>query len=191
VDEEMKMRATTLILGIIFLLALNGCGSGNGVSNFPFGYTQSSPGGIQTDITTVPVPIFDVNRPAVDAGQAPKVVIDSIVPYRGTVYPIVGNTVIVNSFQEPVTQFVTGRIINFDHKQVRVVVYALTNQYYIQPLNNSYLTIFEGYQWFCPSHDGRILVVLANLHYQIPNTFPIGSPPQVDGTNILAVAQQP
>jgi hypothetical protein len=136
-------------------------------------------------------PNFTVNRPFVDPGTTPKVVIDQVSEYSATVHPLDNSGI-----YQPTTQIAFGRAFNVDSSKVKIIVYALTNQYYIQPLDYSYVKLSKSnssseYYWVCPANTGKLRVLLTRQDFKAPTAYPKDSPPQADGTLILAMVEQP
>lgn len=189
----MQIPKQAYLCIILCLCCIYGCGSGGNGAITPylsFGDRQGYPLGSEPSLSLAPYPNLIFNRQPVNPGTSPKIVMDEVIPFESTV------SVKDSSLTTKTTLFVTGRVFNVDRNRAGVFVYALTNQYYLQPFTSAFAEICDGDfcdkgVWFCPAHEGKILVVLASSSYQMPETYPADSIPEADGVNILAVAQEP
>lgn len=178
----MKMAEAVRILAVLIITAwLTGCGGGNGggtngsTSN---GYLFGERLGVS--VYMQPGPPAYTFPPS--SGTSPGIQIDQVEPFSSTANPS------GTDINQATTQVVFGQVTGSTSGE-SVVVYSLTNQYYIQPLTSTTINISGNSTWIAPASAGQISALLVAQGYTPPNTT--ATLPVVDGVNVLAVATQP
>lgn len=114
--------------------------------------------------------VGNIVRPDIEPGNSPKIVIDYISNGSDS-YNLNG--------------CVTGRVFNVNPSECKVVLYAQTNTFYIQPFEDSKHVILDDKTWYAQTRYGDAFCALLVKNDYDPRDFPscIQTP---DGINILA-----
>jgi hypothetical protein len=183
----MKMAGVVKILAVLIVTAwLTSCGSGNSSSGNNSGSNGGNSSGylfgerLGVSVYMQPGPPAYTFPPS--SGTSPGIQIDQVEPFSSTANPS------GTDINQATTQVVFGQVTGSTSGE-SVVVYSLTNQYYIQPLTSTTINISGNSTWIAPASAGQISALLIAQGYTPPNTT--ATLPVVDGVNVLAVATQP
>jgi len=156
---------------VVMALIIPACNSGNG---YQVGIRQGSAVYMQ------PGPPSYSFSPW--SGSNPDIRIDEVVQFSSTVHE--NGT----DIYQPTTQVVYGQVTGATSGDT-VIVYSLTNQYYIQPLTSTTIDVSSSATWIAPANPGQISALLVRQGYSAPDIT--STLPAVDGVNVFAIATQP
>lgn len=173
-------RFLLALLAILILPTIIGCGGGVTGPDYgtPFG-TRSG----QT-VYMKPGPPSHAKL-AWNPTATPAVFIDAVASHNSIVHPD------GTGINESMGRVAFGQVklpAGSNISDYAVVVYAFTDDYYIQPLDYTTILIHTDLSWVCPSHTGEIHALLVRQGYIGPkrtNTLPA-----VDGVNVFAYADE-